>query len=350
MKNKLLKQVVGIDVAQKELVVSIGNMDQEAQALIYAHKTFVNNERGFTAMVLWVKKQTDAESPLRYVMEATGVYHEAIAYFLSDRNYSVSIVMPNKITNFFRTLEIKTVTDKSMSEAIALFGLEKKMNDWVQPKKIFRELRQVTRERDQLIAERTMLKNQLHAEQVEAYPSEQTISRIQIRIRIKMVNGQLRETLTETTAAIVHDPEINRSVKLLTSIPGIGLLTAAVIMAETNGFELIRSKKQLTSYAGLDVKEKESGTSVKGKARISKRGNRHLRKAMYMPALAAIRHSQRYKAIFVRIVSRNSIKMKGAVAIQRKLLEMAYTIYKTQTPYMEDYLQTQRSNEPVLNN
>lgn len=348
MKKKLLKQVIGIDVAQKELVVSIGNMDQEALVRIYAHKTFVNNERGFTAMILWVKKQTGADSPLRYVMEATGVYHEAVAYFLSDKAYSVSIVMPNKITNFFRTLEIKTVTDKSMSEAIALFGLEKKVEDWIQPKKVFRELRQVTRERDQLIAERTMLKNQLHAEQVEAYPSEQIISRI--KIRIKMVNGQLRETLSETTAAIKNDREIDQSVKLLTSIPGIGLLTAAVIMAETNGFELIRSKKQLTSYAGLDVKEKESGTSVKGKPRISKRGNRHLRKAMYMPALSAIRHSERYKNIFSRIVSRNGIKMKGAVAVQRKLLEMAYTIYKTQTPYLADYLQTQSSNEPVLNN
>jgi transposase len=345
MKKKLLKQVVGIDVAHKELVVSLGNMDQEASTHIYAYKTFVNNEKGFTAMMLWVKKHTDNDSPLRYVMEATGVYHEALAYFLSDRNYAVSIIMPNKVTNFFRTLEIKTVTDKSMSEAIALFGLEKKVDDWIQPKRVFRELRQVTRERDQLIAERTILKNQLHAEQIEAYPSEQTISRI--RIRIKMVNGQLKETLSETTAAITNDQEINRSVKLLTSIPGIGLLTAAVIMAETNSFELIRSKKQLTSYAGLDVKEKESGTSVKGKPRISKRGNRHLRKAMYMPALSAIRHSERYKAIFVRIVSSNGIKMKGAVAIQRKLLEMTYTVYKNQTPYLEDYLQTE--NEPLLN-
>ena len=230
MKKKLLKQVVGIDVAHRELVVSLGNMDQEASTHIYAYKTFVNNEKGFTAMMLWVKKHTDNDSPLRYVMEATGVYHEALAYFLSDRNYAVSIIMPNKGTNFFRTLEIKTVTDKSMSEAIALFGLEKKVDDWVQPKKVFRELRQVTRERDQLIAERTILKNQLHAEQVEAYPNEQTINRI--KIRIKMVNGQLKETLAETTASITNDQEINRSVKLLTSIPGIGLLTAAVIMAE----------------------------------------------------------------------------------------------------------------------
>jgi transposase len=347
MVKKLLKQVVGIDVAQKELVVSVGNMDAEAATRIYASKTFSNDEKGFMALLLWVKKQTVEAFPLRYVMEATGVYHESLAYFLVDKSYQVSIVMPSKITNFFKTLEIKTVTDKSMSEVIALFGLEKKPENWTPPEKAFRELRQVTRERDQLIAERTMLKNQLHAEQAEAYPRKMTIERI--KFRIKILNTQISETTAETAAVITGDEQISRTVKLITSIPGIGVLTAAVIMAETNGFELIRSKKQLTSYAGLDVKEKESGTSVKGKPRISKRGNRYLRKAMYMPAMAAIRHSERYKAVFVRIVSRNGIKMKGCVAVQRKLLEMAYTIYKTGSPYKADYLQTQSEIELVLN-
>jgi transposase len=255
--------------------------------------------------------------------------------------------MPNKITNFFKTLEIKTVTDKSMAEAITLFGLEKTLDNWVQPKKVFRELRQITRERDQLIVERTMLKNQLHAEQVEAYPSVKTVTRI--KDRIKMANKQLNETMVEINESIKKDVELNQAIALITTIPGIGVLTSAVIMAETNGFELIRSTSQLSSYAGFDVKEKESGTSVKGKPRISKRGNRHLRKAMHMPALAAIRHSERYKAIFVRILSRNGIKMKATVAVQRKLLEMAYTIYKTKIPYQVNYLQIQRENELVLN-
>lgn len=346
MIKRLLKQVVGIDVAQKELVVSLGNMDEEASTNIYAYKTFLNNEKGFMALILWVKKQTVEAFPLRYVMEATGVYHESLAYFLSNKTYQVSIVMPNKITNFFRTLEIKTVTDKSMSEAIALFGLEKKLDNWVQPKKVFRELRQITRERDQLIAERTILKNQLHAEEVEAYPSVKTVLRI--KVRIKMANAQLNETMAEIKESIKEDVELNQAVALMTTIPGIGVLTSAVIMAETNGFELIRSTSQLSSYAGFDVKEKESGTSVKGKSRISKRGNRHLRKAMYMPALAAIRHSERYKAIFVRIVAKNGIKMKAAVAVQRKLLEMTYTIYKTKKPYKAEYLQNQQQEKTEL--
>ena len=115
-------------------------------------------------------------------------------------------------------------------------------------------------------------------------------------------------------------------------------MTAATILGETNGFDLIRNKRQLASYAGLDVKEKQSGTSVKGKPRISKKGNRYLRKAMHLPALTAIRHDERFKAIFARIVSKHGIKMKAAVAIQRKLLEMAYTLYKKQEKYNHEYL------------
>ena len=82
-----------------------------------------------------------------------------------------------------------------------------------------------------------------------------------------------------------EDPEMKQLLIILCSIPGVGLLTAATVLAETNGFDLIRNKRQLTSYAGLDVKEKQSGTSVKGKPRISKKGNKYLRKAMHLPAL-----------------------------------------------------------------
>ncbi|MEJ0105947.1 MAG: IS110 family transposase [Bacteroidota bacterium] len=140
---------------------------------------------------------------------------------------------------------------------------------------------------------------------------------------------------------IKTDNEMQQLVILLCSLPGIGILTAATVLGETNGFDLIRNKRQLTSYAGLDVKEKQSGTSVKGKPRISKKGNKHLRKAMHMPALTAIRHDERFKAIFARLISKHGIKMKAVVAIQRKLLEMMYILYKTNKSYDKNYLQNQ---------
>jgi transposase len=334
--KKIVKQVAAIDVAQKELVVALGRMYDDWSPEVYAHKTFANTVKGFTALLTWVSKLTAVDKPVRYVMEATGVYHESLAYFLDEKGGEVSIVLPNKISNYFRTLEVRTITDKTASEAIAMFGLERKLERWKRPAKIFKVLRQLTRERDQIIQEKTLTKNQLHAEKAEAEPNKSSIARI--TKRITLLNKQLEEISKEITLHLTEDQQVKASVELICSIPGIGRLTAVTVLAETNGFELIRNKKQLTCYAGLDVKEKQSGTSVKGKPCISKRGNRYLRKAMHMPSLTAIQHSERYKATFIRLVSKHGIKMKGTVAVQRKLLEMIYTIHTSGKKFEKDYL------------
>ncbi len=340
---KILKQVAGIDVAQKELVVSLGRMHEDLTTEIYGFKTFRNTDKGFTELVAWATRFTTAEVAVSYVMEATGVYHESLAYYLTDNGNKVSIVMPNKMSNYQKTLQIKTITDKTASQAIASFGLEKKLDIWQKPKQIFRELRQLTRERDQLIDQRTVLKNQLHAERSEAFPNQRSIERMEAHI--KLIVKQEKEIMKEIRDIIKQDKEVCKSVSLLCSIPGIGLLTAAIIIAETHCFNLIRNKKQIVSFAGLDVREKDSGTSVKKKPKISKKGNRHLRKAMYFPALTAIRHDERYKAIFERLVSKHGIKMKAAVAVQRKLLELVYIVYKTNKPYDKEYLKNQVINK-----
>ena len=334
--KKLVRQVVGIDVAQKEIVVSLGRMYDDLIPEVYGYKTFANTDKGFDVLILWVKKLSEPSIGVRYVMEATGVYHERLAYFLEAKGYEVSIVLPNKISNYFRTLEGKTITDKTASETIARFGLERKLDNWKRPKEVFKKLRQLTRERDQIVAERTMVKNQLHAEKAEAEPNETSVTRI--KKRIVFLNKQDKEIRADIEALINQDEQVKKAVGIISSLSGIGLLTAATVLAETNGFELIRNKRQLASYAGLDVKEKQSGTSVKGRACISKRGNKYLRKAMHLPALAAIRHDERFKAIFARLVSKHGIKMKAAVAVQRKLLEMIYILYKTSTPYDKNYL------------
>jgi transposase len=335
--RKIVKQVVGIDVAQKELVVSLGRMYDDWTPELYGHKTFANTQKGFMTLVSWIKKMTDEGVAVRYVMEATGVYHESLAYFLDEKGYDQTIVLPSKISNYFRTLSVKTITDQTAAEAIAMFGLEKKLESWKRPKKVYRDLKQLTRERDQLVQERTMVKNQLHAEQAEAYPNPSSVERI--KKRIEFLNKQENDIKAEIAALVKSDQEVSRSVEMTSSVTGVGLLTCATVLAETNGFELIRNKKQLTSYAGLDVREKQSGTSVKGKPGISKKGNKYLRKAMHLPALAAIRHDERFKAIYARLVSKHGIKMKAAVAVQRKLLELIYIIYKTNVPYDKKYLQ-----------
>ncbi|MFN5415688.1 MAG: IS110 family transposase [Flavobacteriia bacterium] len=341
---EVLKQVLGIDVAQKELVVSLGRKFGDLSQEIYAYKVFKNTERGMDDLLKWTKKLTIVDKPLLFVMEATGVYHEKFAYFLDGKGYKLSILLPNKISNYIRTLDIKTVTDKTCSEAISQFGLERKLTEWKKPNKVYKNLKQLTRERDQIVDERVVAKNQLHAEESEACPNENTVKRI--KARIKFFNKQEAEIKRDIEQA--KDEEVKSKLKKITTIPGVGDLTATIILAETNGFELIKNKKQLTSYAGLDIKEKQSGTSIKGKPRISKKGNRSIRKAMHLPALAAIKHDENYKAIYNRLVSKNGVKMKGVVAVQRKLLELIYVIYRNDTTYEKDYEKKKREQQTMV--
>ena len=180
-----------------------------------------------------------------------------------------------------------------------------------------------------------MVKNMLHAEQAEAEPHPNSVSRL--KARIQFLNKQEFQVKKDLNLIVESQSELKKDVQNICTIPGVGKLTAVIVLAETNGFNLIRNKKQLTSYAGLDVKEKLSGTSVKGKSRISKKGNTALRKAMHMPSLSAIKHEQRFKELFARLVSRHGVKMKAVVAVQRKLLELIYLIHKNKTIYQKEY-------------
>ena len=333
--KKVVKQVVGIDVAQDELVCCFGKVYEDFTLDLVTRYIFQNKPTGFKKLIEWLEPIVNKEVQLRFVLEATGVYHQSFAYFLHDQSYAVSIILPNKISNFKRTLDVKTITDKTMADAIAQFGLERNLDNWQPPKGIYRVLQQLTRERSQLIDEKVVIKNQLHAENAEAKPNKKSIERC--NKRLALIEKQVKEIVQEINDLIKTDEEVKKIMLLVCSITGIGILTAATVLGETNGFELIRNKRQLTSYAGLDVKEKQSGTSVKGKPSISKKGNKHLRKAMHLPALSAIKHDERFKAIYTRIVSKHGIKMKAAVAVQRKLLEMIYTIYKTKVTYDKAY-------------
>ncbi len=258
-----------------------------------------------------------------------------ICFFLSENGVDLSIILPNKISNYIRTLETKTITDKTCSEAITQFGLERKLESWKKPNQLYKTLQQLTRERDQIVSERVVIKNQLHAENTEYIPNINSIKRLETRL--KLMNKQELEIKTDIQKCIDKDNSVKKTIENLQTIPGIGQLTAVTILAETNGFELIRNKKQLTSYAGFDVKEKQSGTSVKGKPKISKRGNKHLRKCLHLPSLSAVKRSEIHKDLYVRIVSKSGVKMKALIAVQRKMLELTYVIFKNNTVFEQDY-------------
>lgn len=340
---KVLKQVLGVDVAQNELVVALGQLKEDLTTETRDYQIFSNNEKGFKKLIKWVyeKKSTDAD--LVFVMESTGVYHERFAYFLYDKGEKVVIVLPNKISNFMRTLDIKTITDKSCSIAIAQFGLSRKLEQWHPSDKVYKELQQLSREKNQVISERVVCMNQLHAEKTEAMPNAKTIKRL--KARISLLKKQEKEISSDMYKEVRNSTEAIDGVAFLSNIPGVGKATAIAVLAETNGFELMRNKKQLTSYAGLDIREKQSGTSVKGKPRISKKGNKNLRKTLHFPAMTAVRLNKEHRELFYRIVNKTGIKMKGLVAVQRKLLELMYILFKNKTFYESNFEENRAKNQ-----
>jgi transposase len=333
--EKRIRQSVGIDCGLKELVVAFGMMDENFDTKILSNTQFKNNPEGFKKLLQWSKKLDSGDNAVSYLIEATGVYHEQVSLYLHEQSCKVTVVLPNKAKAFSKTLSVKTVNDKVSAQMLAQFGLEKKLEPWQPPAAVYNELRQLTRERDQLISERVQVKNQLHAEQSGAWPNKQSIRRMTQRIRF--LSKQIQEIEAELTARVEKEHWLKEKIKKVSTIKGIGFLTAVTVIAETDGFNLIRNKKQLVSYAGLDVITKDSGISVKSKPRISKRGNKYLRKCMHYPALTAVRTTDTMKALYSRLVSKHGIKMKGAVAVQRKMLELIYILWKKDQEFDKDY-------------
>lgn len=334
MENRI-KQCVGIDCSQSELVCSFGMMKPDFSEQIISNATFKNTPAGFKKLLSWADKLAAPEMETPFVVEATGVYHERMSKFLFDNQRKMIVVLPNKMKAFSRTLSVKTVNDKECAKIIAQFGLEKKLDPWQPPHEVYNQLRQLTRERDQLLNDRTAKKNQLHAELSGAWPNKRSMERI--KSMVKMINKHIKEIEQEISDLIDVNEWLADTVKKICSIKGVGMITAVTVLAETNGFNLIRNKNQLVSYAGLDVVEKQSGTSIRGKTHISGKGNKYLRKCLYFPAFTSIKHYDHSKNLYKRLVSKHGIKMKGAVAVQRKLLVLIYTLWKKDQFFDPEY-------------
>jgi len=333
--KRILRQSIGIDVGKDELVLKFARLHEDFQREIVSSQVVKNNLQGFSKLLSWCEKLKTMEIGLRFVLEATGVYYEALACYLVDHGQKVSVILPNRAKAFSKTLVIKTVNDMTAAESLAVMGLEKQLDDWQKPGEEINLLKQLNREKEQLIQERSIIKNQLHAEQHSAWPVEQSIKRMKDRIRY--VTKQIKQVELEMEQILNGNASLKERIGQVCTIVGVGQVTALSVVAETAGFNLIRNKKQLASYAGYDVVDKISGTSVRGKPHISHKGNKNLRKAMHYPALTAIKHDPKMKQLYVRLLSKHGIKMKALVAVQRKMLVLIYTLWKNEQEYDPEY-------------
>ena len=326
-----IKQTAGIDCGIQELVVSFGLLVSNGNFICKLTKAFTNTTKGFKQLLQWIAEVSSKETAVLYVMEATGVYHQKLAYYLVANDCRASIVLPNKVNAFAKTCTSKKQDDQQASKVLAEFGCVKQLDEWQPPHSLFVNLKQLTREKYQLQQELTSIKNQLHAEQTKAITASASIKRMKARSRL--IEKQIAEVENEITDLANQDAVIKEKIDKICTIPGVGLQTAVTVIAETNGFNLIRNSRQLVSYAGLDIIQKQSGTSVRGRVHISKQGNPHLRHCLYFPSFSAVRYNKPMQNLYNRIVEKQSIKMKGYVAVQRKMLVLIYTLWKKDEAY-----------------
>ena len=330
---EVLRQNVGIDIAKDTLAVAFTVLLKGQIIKHLGTKEFENTSEGFDVLFKWCE-HLQVTGDVTYTMEATGVYYESLAYYLFDKGVTVHVLLPNKVKKFAESLNLKSKTDKIDSKILGHMGAERVLEKWVLSSKIYRTLRTLARERQQLISNRTIVKNHLHAETHTGDPIKTVITRM--NNHIKYLKKQIESIEKEMNKAVLKDDYLSRKVSNIITIPGVAFLTAITVISETNGFNSITSIKQLSSYAGYDVSIKESG-KWKGKARISKKGNSHIRKAMYMPFLSSIRFTETYRRFYERV---NENKVSGLIAgtaIQRKLLGLIYTIWKNDTEYIDNY-------------
>jgi transposase len=340
----MLKYSLGIDVSKKDLHACLSVIDTTQQVRVKASKKVANQQHGFKELLSWLNKhRKETAIPLVITMEATGVYYEAAAFFLYKADYDVAVVLPNKAKKYLQALGLKTKNDKIDAIGLARMGAEQSLELWKPMDEFFYTLRALTRHHQSLQEFRTSINNQLQADEHSIYSSKDVIK--QLKKLIKTIGKQLEDIEQDIHDHLRTKAEVAEKIDRITAIKGIGVMTAATILAETNGFALFKSIPQLVSYAGYDVVENQSGNH-RGKTRISKKGNSRIRRSLHMPAFNMIRYEVgNFKPFFERILEKHHQKMKAYVAVQKKLLVLVYTLWRKNEPFCLLPLKVELSGE-----
>lgn len=330
---KVEKFCVGIDISKEFLDCIIGFYPTKEVIKFSKVKRFKNSIDGFEELIGWVENGRDSSKVL-FVMEATGVYYENLAYWLSERNLSLAVILPNKVNHFSKSHNFKTKTDSVDAQILSRMGLERRLDRWKVPSPRMREIKFLTREYRDLKSKLVCAKNQLHAK-TSAYKCPKSVQR-RLNRQIKLLEKQVLEVEAELRITVMEDETLADQVERIESIPGVSFMTIICILGETDAFALIRNSKQLVSYCGLDIQHHQSG-NTEGKQRVSKKGNSYIRSALYMPALSALQHNPDLKVFYNRLIDKKKLKKKAVTAVARKLLILIYVLWKNNSEYEYNY-------------
>lgn len=296
-------------------------------------KVVSNTKSGIVDLLVWVAKQNISPEALHVVMEGTGVYHEQAALTLSDTGVTVSIVNPAQVKDFGRGLAVRTKTDGVDSFVLARYGALLKPKTWVPPAPEARIL-QV------LLARRVAIAQDLQRERnrQEKADATDTPDRVQKSLAdsIEFLVKQLAELQQDIDQHIDRHPGLRNDLALLQSIPAVGPQVGGNMLSVMHSHNF-NSAEQLAAYLGLVPVERQSGSSVLGRAKLSKAGPARIRAVLYMAAIVATRCNPHVKALYERLLARGKSKMSALGAAMRKLVHLCFGVLKTQQPYEHDY-------------
>jgi len=307
------KHFIGIDISKKVFDVWSSKL---------GHLQFKNTPDGFSEFLLVL------DSNCWCVMEYTGIYYYQLALFLYENDLMVSVINPLVIKRFIQMKLQHNKTDKSDAKMIVKYAEEQAMSLWHPLPGYIEECKELHAAISLYFKQSTALKNKLHSLLDKGTRGKILTS---IKRQIRQINSEI----------ILLEQELEKIVKLheqellsnLTSIPGIGRKTAIMLIVCTNGFKTFENARQLSAFFGLSPVITASGSSVRGKSRISKKGNPSVRNHLFMCSFTAYTKNPQCKALYDRIVAKGKSKKLALIAVTNKLLSQSLAIAKSGVRY-----------------
>jgi transposase len=308
---------VGIDIAKLKFDVALQVGSK------WRTRVFDNNTTGFAACLKWAQSLA-GHVPLHVCMEATGIYYEALAIYLVEHEIKVSVVNPFQIAQFAKATGERNKTDRQDAKTITRFAATQSPPAWQAPPEHTRVLRDLLRRLEGLLAMERQEKNR------------QAVSSAVVQTSIESMLAILAQQIQTVKVAIAEHierhPDLREEAKRLDSIPGVGEATIALVLAELPA-DVREDVRRADAFTGLAPRRMESGTSVKGRSRLSKQGASRLRKGLYFPAIVACQHNPVVKAFYQRMLQNGLTKKQAVCAAMRKLLHLIIGVLKSGKPF-----------------
>lgn len=321
----MTKAILGIDVSKQKFDVTLLFADNKVRK-----KVFSNDPKGFHMLREWILKLHEGD--FHACMEFTGIYDERVAEFLHQQGFTVSRVNAMAIKAFAKSMLTRTKTDKKDSMVIAQFCKLHQPKAWEPDPLHIRTLRDLSRTLDALKDDNQLINNRL-----EKYQERESPAKKIWQDRLLEVQKTIKNVEKQINIHIKNHPDLEKKVKLLQTISGIGETSARTLIAEIPDIRHFKNARQLAAFAGLTPCQRQSGSSVNGQTRLSKMGSSRLRKALFMPVLVAKKYNPIIIAFSNNLIKKGKCKMAVVGAAMRKLLHIVFGVLKHETPFVEKY-------------